>query len=105
MSHALHLSDEKYQVVEALASARGQTPEELVSTLLDEAWERECAKYDAAFQADPGWQETARQAEAGTKGQTAFYPSTEAFFRHLGASEEELEAARRLDQEERDADV
>lgn len=101
MSHVLHLSDEKYQVMTTLASARGQTPEELVSTLLDEAWERECAKYDTAFHTDPGWEETARQAETGTESQTTFYPSTEAFFRHLGASGEELEAARRLDQEEK----
>ena len=105
MSHALHISDEHYQVMETLAAARGQTPEELVNTLLDEAWERECAKYDAAFHNDPDWKETARQAEAGEIEQGTIYNSTEEFFRALGASEEELEAARRLDRGEPDADV
>lgn len=109
MSHVVHISDDKYQVAETLAAERGQTPEELIDTLLNEAWERECARYDAAFHDDPGWLEGAREALAeAAAGQTTFYPSTEAFFRHLGAGEEELEAARRLDRAETqdtDADV
>jgi hypothetical protein len=97
MVHTLQISDDNYQRMETLAAGRGQTPEELVRSLLDEAWERECAKYDAAFHTDPGWLETAREAEAGTEGQATSYPSTEAFFQHLGASEGLLRAARQLD--------
>jgi hypothetical protein len=101
MTHMLHISDEKFQVVETLAAERGQTAEELIDALVGEAWERACAKHDAAFQNDPDWLEGAREAAAeAAAGHATFYPSTEAFFRHLGADEDKLEAARRLDEAE-----
>jgi hypothetical protein len=106
LGHVLHISDDTFHIMQTMAAERGQSPEELLDTLVDEAWEQECAKYDAAFQNDPDWQEAARKAEAGLNAHGPIYPSTEAFFRHLGASEEELEAARRLDQtDDTDADA
>jgi hypothetical protein len=37
-------SDERYEAVETLTRERGQTPEEFINTLLDEAWEQAYAK-------------------------------------------------------------
>ena len=100
MGRTLHVSEEKYHVIEALAAQRSQTPEELLNDLVDEAWERACAQYDAAFEDDPAWIEGAREALAETgAGQASTYPSTEAFFQHLGASNDELERARAVDQQ------
>lgn len=100
MGHTLHVSEEKYHVIEALAAQRSQTPEELLNDLVDEAWERACAQYDAAFEDDPDWVEGAREAltEIGA-GQANTYHSTEAFFQHLGANDEDLERARAVDQQ------
>ncbi len=97
MNHVLRVTDNTYHLLEVMAAERGVTPEQLLNSLVDEAWERECAQYDAAFEHDPGWQETARDAEVGREGHSQVYPSTEAFFQHLGASADEIEAARRLD--------
>ncbi|HKV83327.1 MAG TPA: hypothetical protein VJN88_02145 [Ktedonobacterales bacterium] len=49
MTRQLTLSDDRYQTMVEMAAARSQTPEELLTTLVDEAWERTCALYDAAF--------------------------------------------------------
>ncbi len=98
MDTTLSLSPDAYEVLEQLASARGKTPEAVVRDLLDAAWEAECAKYDAAFENDPGWQEAARQAEAGELNGLTHFGSTEDFFRHLGADDAQIEAVRRLDQ-------
>lgn len=99
MGHTLPLSDEIYRAMRELADARGQTPEELVATLLADAWERECARYDAAFHADPDWLAAADEAAraADQVPENPRYPSTEALFRALGAGEDDLDAARRLD--------
>lgn len=106
MSRVLRISEDRYSLLEQLAKERHQSVEEYLAALLDAAWEEECAKYDAAFENSPDWLEGAREAlEEVRAGNTTFFPSTEAFFRHLGASEEELEAARKLDQEDDDADA
>ncbi len=66
---------------------RGQTPEEFINSLLNEAWEQACAKYDAAFEQDPSWLEGAREALVQIEaGNSTVYPSSEAFFAHLGAT-------------------
>lgn len=95
MGRAIQLSDEEFTVAERLASGRGISPEQLIQTLLDEAWEAECARYDAAFENDAGWQESARAAEAGELPADTIYHSTAEFLRALGAGEDEQEAARR----------
>ena len=105
MDTTLSLSPDTYEVLEQLATARGKTPEALVSELLDAAWEAECAKYDAAFEHDPGWQEAARQAEAGVLTDLTHFASTEEFFRHLGADDKRIEAAQHLDQGGSNADA
>jgi hypothetical protein len=102
MSHLLQLSlsDETYQTMTSLAAGRGQSIEELLHSLVDDAWEQECAKYDAAFDNDPDWQESARKAsEAAQAGQQSEdYSTTEEFFRRLGASDEQLERVRQKEQ-------
>lgn len=103
MSHLLQiaLSDETYHAIETLAAGRGQSIEELLNSLVDDAWEQECAKYDAAFANDADWQESARRAsEAAQAGQQSEgYSTTEEFFRRLGASEEKLEEVRQKEQQ------
>lgn len=107
MSHTVSISDECYQRLESLAAERGQNVEEFLNDLLADIWERECARYDAAFENDPEWIEGAWQALAEADARTTtHFPTTAAFMRHLGASEEELEAARKLDdQDTADADA
>jgi len=98
MGHVLHVTDDVFRVMTALAAERKQTPEELLRALLDAAWEEACAKYDAAFERDPEWLAGAREALAeADAGRVTSYPSTEAFLRHLGVGEEQLEDARRAD--------
>ena len=96
MATTLSLPPDTYEVLEQLATARGKTPEAVVRDLLDAAWEAECAKYDSAFEQDPDWQESARQAEAGELTDPTHFASTEEFFRHLGADDERIEAASHL---------
>ena len=100
MSHIVQISDERYSLLERLATEHGKTAEELLNALLDELWEQECAGYDAAFYNDPGWVESARQADETARGgqQRERYMSTEEFFRHLGASAERLDEVRRIEQ-------
>ena len=62
MTHQLSLDDDLYRMLTELASAHGPTPDEVLATLVDEAWEHECAPYDAAFHNDPGWQQSALDA-------------------------------------------
>lgn len=96
MTHQLTVSDDRYQAVVEMAAARSQTPEELLTALIDEAWERTCAPYDAAFQNDPDWQESARTAAARSETPLGpVYSSTAELFRALGASEREVDGARR----------
>ena len=99
MSHVVHLSDDRYSLLERLATEHGKTAEELLNALLDELWEQECASYDAAFYSDPGWAESARQADEAARAgqQRERYMSTEEFFRRLGASAERLEEVRRIE--------
>jgi hypothetical protein len=99
MTYQLSLSDDRYQTVIEMAAARGQTPDELLTTLIDEAWERACGPYDAAFQNDPGWRESARVAATpqGHATQGILYSSTAELFQALGASQAEIEEARRLE--------
>ena len=103
MSHVLHiaLSDETYRAIATLAAGRGQSIEELLHSLVDDAWEQECARYDVAFANDPDWQESAREAsEAAQAGQQSEdYFTTEEFFRRLGASDEQLEEVRQKEQQ------
>ncbi len=102
MSHLLQLSlsDEAYTILQALAAQRGKAPEQLIESLVDEAWEAECAKYDTLFEQDPDWQESARKAsedaQAGRHSDT--YHTTEEFFRLLGASKERMERLRQKEQ-------
>jgi hypothetical protein len=80
MSHAVSMSDAAYQTMEALASQRGQTPEQLLSDLLAAAWEAACARYDAAFENDPAWLEGAREALEEAEADSVTAPaSTEQF--------------------------
>ena len=98
MTHQLPLSDDSYRLVAQLASARGQSPEQVLQTLIAEAWERACAPYDAAFENDPDWQASAREAASrGDEPHGTVYSSTAEFFRALGASEREIEEVRRVE--------
>ena len=97
MGRTINMTDEEFTVAEWLASGRGMSPEQLIQTLLDEAWEAECARYDAAFENDAGWQESARAAEAGELPAGTVYYSTAEFLNALGANENEQEAAQRED--------
>lgn len=98
MTRQLTLSEDRYQTIVEMAAARHQTPDELLAAIVDEAWERACAPYDAAFQNDPDWQVSAREAAArGNQPQSAIYSSTAALFEALGASQRDIEEAQRLD--------
>lgn len=98
MTHQLTLSDDHYQTVVEMAAARGQTPEELLATLVDEAWERACAPYDTAFENDPDWQESARGAASrSTEPRGMVYSSTAEFLQALGADQNTVEEARRVE--------
>jgi hypothetical protein len=84
MAHVLEIPDDRYHVLSSLAAERHQTPEEVLSALVDEEWQRACAKYDAAFGNDPEWVEGAREAMAAA-GQATIYQSEEEFFAALDA--------------------
>lgn len=96
ITHQLSLSDDRYQTVVEMAAARSQTPQELLKQLIDEAWERACAPYDAAFQNDPGWRESAQMAATRSDAPASSgYASTAELFQALGASQDDVEEARR----------
>jgi hypothetical protein len=61
MSHALHISDAAYQVLQAMAAQRGESPEAVVERLITSA----------------------------APGDGPYY-ETEDWFRHLGMTEEEI---------------
>lgn len=69
MSHVLELTDEQYHTIERAVAARGQTPDTLIAS----------------------WIATLDEAPV----EPAYY-ETEDWFRHLGASEEQIEEARRI---------
>ena len=95
MTRQVTMSDDRYQEMVEMAAAQGQTPDELLATLIDEAWERACAAYDAAFAQDPDWQTSAQEAVAqGDEQRGDIYPSTATFFQALGASQRDIEQAR-----------
>lgn len=106
MSHIIHLSDERYQIVASLAAEEKKTPEELINLLIDQKQrEAEYALVDAAFDNDPDWHKGIQQAAAEAEThQGTIYDSTEAFLRHLGANEDQLAAIRRIEQGDDSAD-
>lgn len=98
MTDHITLNDDQQRIVTQLARAHGQTPEEWLENLINDAWESACAKYDAAFENDPDWQESAREAATwGDEPRGTVYSSTAEFLEALGATHEEVERARRLD--------
>lgn len=95
MTHQFSLSDDRYQAIVEIAAAQGKSPDAVLAALIDEAWERACAPYDVAFQNDPDWQATAREAAARSdEPHGAIYPSTAAFLEALGASQSEVAQVR-----------
>lgn len=72
MSHTLELTDEQYSAIERAAAARGQTPDALI------------ASWIAVLDEEPGALEAYE---------------TEDWFRHLGATEEQIREARRIARE------
>lgn len=78
MSKVIELSDDQYQTIERAAAARGQTPDALLARVIDEL-------------RDP-------QADAR-------YYDTEEWFRHLGATEEQIAESARHARDERDESV
>ena len=98
MAHQLSLGDDLYRMLTELASAHGQTPDEALAALVDEAWEHECAPYDAAFHSDSDWQQSARDASHRADGQHSdTFDSTAELFQALGADAQKIEKARILD--------
>ncbi len=85
MSHALHISDEAYDTLTAVARERGQTPEAFI-----EAWAAEQAQALAEADRDPHTDPR--------------YETFEAFFRGLGMAEEEIQRAKQVAETE-DADL
>lgn len=74
MSKVIELSDEQYRTIERAAAARGQTPDDLLAKVIDAL-------------RDPH--------------QDPRYFDTDEWFRHLGATEEEITESARLAREER----
>lgn len=98
MTHQLTVSDDQYRALSEMAAARQQTPDELLAALVDEAWELACARNDDAFQNDPDWQASAREAAIHSDApQGRVYASTAELFQALGADQREIEEAQRLD--------
>ena len=75
MSRVIELSEEQYRALERAATMRGQTPEALLSHAIEEL----------------------------SAGYAPRYFETEEWFRHLGASEEQITASARLARAEGDA--
>ena len=71
MAHVLELSDEQYQIVKEVAESEGRTPEDLFI-----AWVQ-----DAELRAQPNHPTPARY-------------ETDDWLRHLGVSNEEIEASK-----------
>ena len=81
MNIEITLSDEKYQALEAIAKAQGQTPAKVLNTLVEEYLAE--PDPDADFAA----------------GRYTTYHSTDEFMRALGADETMLAKARERDKE------
>ena len=75
MSRVIELSDEQYRTIELMATARGQTPEALLGEVI----------------------EGLRDPHVAPR-----YYETEDWFRHLGATEEQIAESARLAKLERD---
>ncbi len=75
MSRVITLTDEQYRTIEHAATQRGQTPETLLAEVIEEL-------------RDPHV--------------TPRYYETEDWFRHLGATEEQIAESARLARDERD---
>lgn len=74
MSKVIELSDEQYRAIERMAAERGQTPELLLAQVI----------------------------EGLRAGRAPRYYETEDWFRHLGATEEQIAASARLARQESD---
>ncbi len=86
MSHAVPVSDEIYRIIEALAHARGMTPEALTETLLRE----HLAEREAIARQNAEWDASLDEALArATLGQNAQYDTMEAFFAVLDEQDKE----------------
>jgi negative regulator of replication initiation len=76
MSKVIELSDEQYRAIEHAATSQGQTPSDFLARWIDEL----------------------RDTRAD-----AHYYETEDWFRHLGATEEQIAESARLAREESDS--
>ena len=99
MGHSVPVADDTYEAISAIAASQGATADTLIAQWLAEKLEDEqhAAQVDAAFENDEEWVSGAREAMENHK-QGHVYHTLEEFFVALGADEEELEAARQLDQ-------
>lgn len=75
MGKVIELSDEQYRTIEQAAASRGQSPDALLAWVIDELRDP---------RADPRYYET------------------DGWFRHLGATEEQIAESARLARDERD---
>jgi hypothetical protein len=75
MSKVIELSDEQYRTIEQAAAERGQTPDTLLAQLIE---------------------------SLRSRGRAPRYYETEDWFRHLGATEEQIAESARLAREERE---
>lgn len=76
MSHVFQVTDEQYQTIEQAAKTESQTPDALFARWIEELRDR-------------------------TRGSR--YYETEEWFRHLGATEEQIAEAKRIAKERGDA--
>jgi len=76
MSKVIELSDEQYRAIERAATSQGQTPGALLAQWIDELRDTRVASH---------------------------YYETEDWFRHLGATEEQIAESARLAKEESDS--
>jgi predicted transcriptional regulator len=80
MSQAIHVSDETYRIIEALARQLGATPEALAETLLKER----LAERAAILRQNAEWEAGLGEALARVeRGENARYADTDAFFASL----------------------
>lgn len=80
MSHAVHVSDETYHVIETLAREQGTTPEQVAETLLKER----IAERQAILRQNADWADGLDDALArAARHENPRYDSTGAFFAAL----------------------
>lgn len=87
MSHVIELTDEQYDTLRHAAEERGETLDRLLMRVVEELRDQRASAHPA-YPAHP--------AHAYT---------TEEWFRHLGATEEQIAEARRIARERSDADA